>query len=649
MPWSDFACDTVRMRRLVYSTIIAFGLVMVGSSSAYAEDPTPAPTVSAKATAGKKMCKIADPDLIELSGLAVLEKGYAVVNDGKEDNSGARVYFLNSSCKKVDEVSFPTDPKDPEDLVLSPDGKTLWIADIGNNGVRETPASPRATIALWSMPVDKSSKPKIHRLSYPDGDSHDAEALLFKPDGTPLIVTREFGKSAFIYQPTGPLKANSTAGVPMERVGELTLPATETPGNQLARVGNRIITGGAVNRGATKVVLRTYTDAFEWDVAGGDVVAALKKEPRTTGLPNEPFGEAIGYSTDGSLFYTVSDMSGDTEAANHIRQYTPATSVAAESKKSASQDSGSAWYLDPDNLAYAVGGVGLFGLILVGAGIFGIVRFRKSPQAAAVTAADRAPSGGIATGDPETELIGVGGAPQRGASYSGRPSGGGPVYGAKSGPGGGPQRGNGPAGGPQRGNGPVYGGQGGGPKGGGQQGGGQQGGGQQGGRPGGQQPPRGPQQPARGPQQPGQGPRNPQQPPRGPQQQPGRGGPQQPPARGPQPPARGGQQPARGGQQPARGGQQQPPPSRGPQQAPRSPQPPARGGQQPPARGPQQAPPRNPQQPPRGPQQQPGRGGQQGPPPGRGGGGGNYGGPQGGPPRGPQQGGGVYGGGPGGR
>ncbi|MDR6325701.1 hypothetical protein [Actinoplanes couchii] len=607
------------MRRLVFPVMAAMGLILVGSSSASADDPTPAPTVSAKSTPGKKLCKIADEEMTELSGLAALKNGFATVNDGKEDNSNAKIYFLNRECKKVDERKFSgAGPADPEDIVLSPDGKTLWIADTGDNGVRSSPPSTRPTVALWSLPVDGSEDAVVHRLSYPSGDKHDAEALIFDGDGTPLIVTKEIGADAGIYKPTTALKKNNKTGVPMEKVGTLKLSATETAGNPVARIGNKTITGGAVTQGATKVALRTYTDALEWDVTNGDVLGALKKTPRTTGLPNEPLGEAIAYSTDGTLFYTVSDMSGKTDVANHIREYTPATTVAVKSEKSGNTDTGSAWYLDPDNLAYAVGGVGLFGLILVGAGVFGIMRFRKSPPPAkTATASDRAPSGGIDTGDPETELIGVGGAPQRAAAFrpangGGGGGGGGPVYGAKSGP---------AAGGQQRAGGPVYGGQGGqgGQQRGPQQGqpprGPQQGGGQRPQQGGGQRPqqggggggPRGPQQPPRGPQQGGggQGGRPAGQPPRGPQQgQPGRApqqgggqrGPQQGQPRGPQQGGGGGQRPQQGGgQRPQQGGGQRPQQGgggggpRGPQQSGRGPQQgPPRGGNGQGPRGPQQ-------------------------------------------------------------
>jgi len=556
------------MRRLVFPVIVASGLVMIGPSMAFAEDP--APTVSVPAVAGKKMCKISDDRIDEASGLVATRSGYVVINDSTDKDSHKRIFFLDTKCEVSKAVKYSGDgPKDPEDLVLSPDGKKLWIADIGDNNFDNDKSRP--TIGLWSMAADGSGQPVLHRLSYPEGDKHDAEALLFSGDGSPLIVTREIGKPAYVYQPTAPLKAKNEVGVPMKRVAELPISATQTDGNPLARIGNQTISGGAVAPGGTKVALRTYTDALEWDVSNGDVLGALKNKPRTTGLPNEITGEAISYSPDGKFFYTVSDMNGETETANYILRYTPATTVATAAKNGG-DESGEKWYanLELSDITYAVGGVGLVGLILVGAGVLGITRHRKRMAAMPAVADDDFKN--PLEGDPETELIGVGGAPQRAGVYGGARSG--PVVNGSSGP-----AANGVNGGKPQANG-VYGGA---PA-----------------KANGQQPARagvyggkgGPGQPPRGPQ--GQPPRGPQgQPPRGPQGQ---------PARGPQ-------------GQPPRGPQGQPP--RGPQ------------GQ--PARGPQGQPPRGPQgQPPRGPQGQPPRGPQGQPP--RGGGGGVYGGNSGGQP-----------------
>ncbi|WP_354263934.1 hypothetical protein [Paractinoplanes tereljensis] len=482
-----------------------------------------------------------DERLDELSGIVATKTGFVVINDSAPVESHRQIFFLDTKCKVVDEVSYSgKGPRDPEDLILSPDGQTLWIADIGDNDYDKTTSRP--TLTLWTMPVDGSKKPVVHRVSFPDGDHHDAEALLLTGDNIPLIITKEIGKAAGIYQPSAALKTNNETGVPLKKVGELSVNATETAGNPYARIGNKTIDGGAIAPGGGKVVLRTYTDALEWDVTGNDVLAALKGKPRTTGLPNETQGEAITYSADGSLFYTVSDMSGDHETPNSILKYTPATTVATVKKASSGSGggSGTAWYADLtiDQITYLVGGVGLLGLLLVGIGVLGITRHRKRAASSPAWAGNDSPE----PGDPETELIGVGGAPQRNGVYGGSRSGAIP-----------PGGGYGPGGGNPNRSGPVYGA------------GGSGGGSPQYARPPqGGQPPRGPQQPA--------------QPPRGPQQQPGRGGPVygapgggqqhgQPP-RGPQgqrPPGQGGGGPAQGqrspgvyGQQPG-GGQGRPP------------------------------------------------------------------------------------------
>ena len=560
------------MRRLVLPFIVASGLVMIGSSGAFADEP--APTVSVPATAGKKVCKIADKKLDELSGIVATKTGFIVVNDSTQVVTHKRVFFLDTKCKIVNEVTYSgKGPLDTEDLVLSPDSKTVWIADTGDNSYNKDDGTRRERIALWSMPVDGSKEPQLHRLTYPPGDYHDSEALLLSGDGTPLIVTKEIGKAAGIYQPSGPLQVNNETGVPLRRVGQITVSATTTSGNPYARIGNKTIDGGAVAPTGAKVVLRTYTDALEWDVTNGDVLGAIQKKPRITGLPNETLGEAITYSADGKSFYTVSDMSGDTDAANYILQYTPATTVAVLSKAAAGADGGGRkWYsgLTPSNLGdltYLVGGVGAFGLILVGIGLIGIVghrkRMRNNPQATADDFAASPPAG-----DPETELIGVGGAPQRGvyggaaagafggAAAGGSPAGfyggaNGPVYGSQGGTG--PARaGRGPAGtgglgGPQAGGGPN----GGAPMGGALAGGALAGSGPNvAGAPAGAARPAGTARPA-GPANPA-GTARPAGPAGGRGGQYGRPGGQQPPGPGQQPPRAG--QPPRGAQQPPRKG-----------------------------------------------------------------------------------------------
>jgi hypothetical protein len=75
-------------------------------------------------------------------------------------------------------------------------------------------------------------------------------------------------------------------------------------------------------------VVRTMSDAYEFDVPDGDVAKAITTgTPRITPLPNEPQGEAICYSADGRSLLTASDEPGPTT----VLRYTPAAPAASPS------------------------------------------------------------------------------------------------------------------------------------------------------------------------------------------------------------------------------------------------------------------------------------------------------------------------------
>ncbi len=111
----------------------------------------------------------------------------------------------------------------------------------------------------------------------------------------------------------------------MKKLGDIELPRTDTE-NPLSTFGRVAITGAARSLDGSRVVLRTYADAFEYDVANGDIVTALTTTtPRVTALA-DPFGEAISYSTDGKTFLTVSDAGHlEDEDPVNILSYTPST------------------------------------------------------------------------------------------------------------------------------------------------------------------------------------------------------------------------------------------------------------------------------------------------------------------------------------
>ncbi|MEU5908203.1 hypothetical protein ABZ780_27990 [Micromonospora sp. NPDC047467] len=254
------------------------------------------PGAAGAAAAGATVCEIRDDRLSEISGMVATDDGYVVVNDGADNEARRRIFFLDDRCAVRRAVSYPSRPRDTEDLAVGRDG-TVWVADIGDND------RTRETIGLWRL-APGADQPVLYRMTYPDRP-HDAEAMLLDAADRPLIITKGGSGTVFLYAPTTALKAD--AATPLALVGQVALPSTTTS-NPYSFVGRSVITGGATAPDGRRVALRSYADAFEYDVPDGDLVAALTTgTPRIVALPDEPQGESITYSRDGRSLLTVSE------------------------------------------------------------------------------------------------------------------------------------------------------------------------------------------------------------------------------------------------------------------------------------------------------------------------------------------------------
>ncbi|GAA3734605.1 hypothetical protein GCM10022225_16240 [Plantactinospora mayteni] len=370
------------MRRLVTLVAAAVLVLPVGGAAgrpAAAGQPPGQVAVGVRAAAGTPVCTVDDERLPEVSGLAATEDGYVVVNDSSDVDNRRRIFFLDRNCAVTRAVRYPSRPRDTEDLTRAPDG-TIWVGDIGDNDrVRET-------VALWKLAPGAES-PVLHRISYPDG-AHDAEALLLSGDGTPIIVTKDPGTPG-LYAPARALRAGQTT--PLRKVGQFTLPRSTTS-NPFSIFGRQLVTGGAVAPDGSRVILRTYADALEFDVTGGDVVRAVTEgTPRVIPLPDEPQGEAITYGPDGTALFTLSEKAQGESAADPVLLRYP---IADREPKSSPSPSASpratpaSTESDLDRVAESsrdvtgrfVGAVALTLLVLVLAGGFAIWRARRRPS-----------------------------------------------------------------------------------------------------------------------------------------------------------------------------------------------------------------------------------------------------------------------------
>ncbi|MDI9897362.1 hypothetical protein QM797_21805 [Rhodococcus sp. IEGM 1381] len=239
-------------------------------------------------------CLPTDPGLAELSGMTSIDGVlYAIGDSGADD----RVAVLDANCAVERWIDVPVDPYDVEDLTAY-DG-SLWLADIGDNQMR------RDTVALTRMDPTTGAG-ELHRLTYPDG-AHDAETVLIEPGGRPVIVTKELSGVSGVYVPAGDESVadlTSPGPTPMRKVGDLAFTATDTVGGPPFVVGSILATGGAVTEDGIVAAVRTYTDAYLFQPTDGDIASALvdPAAPRAVvPLPDQPQGEAMAFTDDGSL------------------------------------------------------------------------------------------------------------------------------------------------------------------------------------------------------------------------------------------------------------------------------------------------------------------------------------------------------------
>lgn len=362
------------MRRL--TTVVVAGIaLLLGSTPALAE-PSPA---AAPPPAGKKVCSITDPKLGEISGIVATETGYVVVNAATDNQpaSHTKIFSVSSTCKLGKAGTYGGGGSNsPQDIVRAKDG-SLWIADTGN-------AKDRPNIAVWKVAPNLAAPAQLFRFAFPADDKHDVKAMLMNGDGKPIFVTFETDRTALVYVPTAAPAAG--AAVPLQKAGKIDILPTATE-NVFGGIGHKGFSGGAVSPDGTKVVLRTQADAYEWDVSDGDVVAALKTQPRVTGLPMEPISEAITYSADGSRLVTATRLDLAKEADSEVTAatlltYTPTKNsyVAPPTAKAAAGDGWfTKWWknLSLQQAYMLLAGVGFVGIILVLVGVVGMVKGRK--------------------------------------------------------------------------------------------------------------------------------------------------------------------------------------------------------------------------------------------------------------------------------
>ncbi len=258
---------------------------------------------SAEYDEAKQLGTITDKSLAEISGLTASRFSPGIYWVHNDSGDKARLYAVDAKGKLVAKVDVTgAENKDWEDLASGPgaDGKpALYIADTGNNG------GARDDLKIYRIREPKPSGDKKAAtetaeefpFSYPDGN-HDCEAIFVDPNnGQIYLVTKTLKSDCAVYRFPWPLKAGQK--VVLEKVG----------GQKIKSIAQlRMVTGGAVSPDGSRVAIRTYFGAFEFQRTKGKAFSTIfDHEPTLIKVPLMSQAEAIAYSADSKSILLTSE------------------------------------------------------------------------------------------------------------------------------------------------------------------------------------------------------------------------------------------------------------------------------------------------------------------------------------------------------
>jgi len=250
-----------------------------------------------------------DERLDETSGIAasVAHPGLYYVHNDSGDTSRFFIISPDGSLKGIfyftgDHSLARYGVMDCEDIAVGTGPQAgssyVYIGDIGdNNAVRKYITIYRVkepAMRAAGASVSVTAEPLF--LKYPDG-ARDAEALMADPIDKLLYIVSKREDTVHVY--TTPLNFNTGDTVVPTKRANVYFEGSGQP---------KWITAGDIAQSGQQVLLKSYTKVYYWKRVSGEAIwQTLQRTPAILPYTLEVQGEAIGFTTDGTGYYTVSE------------------------------------------------------------------------------------------------------------------------------------------------------------------------------------------------------------------------------------------------------------------------------------------------------------------------------------------------------
>jgi hypothetical protein len=253
----------------------------------------------------KLLCKLAEHDLTESSGVAASRTNPGVFWTHNDSGDEARLYAFNDKGASLGAFDLEGGHRDWEDMcTFVRDGKGyLVVADTGDN------AKARGVYVLYiyeepkmsAAGGDKPGTPKLVEtvvFTYGDGRSHDGESIGADPDGRVLyMVTRN-------------RNGTECKAFKIERYedAEKRKLKKKVVAEEMAVLQYRNVSAMDVSPDGLRMLVQTYGDAYEFTRKPDETwKAALGRAPAEISLPRRYKGEGATYVPDGKSFYLTTE------------------------------------------------------------------------------------------------------------------------------------------------------------------------------------------------------------------------------------------------------------------------------------------------------------------------------------------------------
>jgi hypothetical protein len=239
-------------------------------------------------------------DAVELSGLAASRRNPGVLWAHNDSGDTERVFAMTQTGAYLGTYQIsPNLQSDWEDMAVGPGPDAgvsyLYLGSIGGNKGRnwlsvyrapEPEASPDQTPV--SAPLESVVKLKMR---YPDGQRHNAEALMVDPHNHDIyVVTKKLDGVAMVFRYPA-ADQNPAISYVLQHVTTKQLPGP--------------VTAADISPDGREIAIKGYTYSLIWPRSESVPVGSALATPSCS-IPHGP-GETFAFAADGSGYFTVSE------------------------------------------------------------------------------------------------------------------------------------------------------------------------------------------------------------------------------------------------------------------------------------------------------------------------------------------------------